>query len=56
MGVTQMKQGPPTIDLMEHVRMRGGGGGAAAAASESIDMSALSSILEEVNDGKVIIE
>jgi len=50
--VLQLKQGPPAVDLMEHMRMREG----AAAASQSTDMSALSAILEDVNDGKVVVE
>ena len=51
-GCHQLKQGPPAVDLMEHVRMREG----AAAASQSTDLSALSAILEDVNDGKVVVE
>lgn len=46
------------MDLMEHLRQRQGpgtgtGSGSAAASS---DLAALNAILENVNDGKVVIE
>lgn len=51
----QMREGPPPVDLMEQLRIRSNDDGA-GASSQSSDMAALNSILEEVNDGKVVIE
>jgi len=54
-----MREGPPPVDLMEQLRLRANSESAlqgAAASSQSSDMAALTSILEEVNDGKVLIE
>jgi hypothetical protein len=47
-----MREGPGPVDLMEHLRRRKQACDNGAAS----DLTALNAILEDVNDGKVVIQ
>jgi hypothetical protein len=47
-----MREGPGPVDLMQHLRRRQQAGDSGSAS----DLTALNAILEDVNDGKVVIQ